>query len=522
MRGAIATPHALATQAGVRAYAAGGNAIDAALAAAATLTVVYPHQCAIGGDLMALLDDGAGTLACVNGSGAAAAQASASALRARYSEMPEDGTDTITVPGLVAGWQSLHGLGAHLSVARLLEPAIEAAADGVAVSPSLAAGIRYRGAALLHRPAIGSLFMPDGVPLRQGALLRQPQLARTLQSLAADGLGSFYTGAIGALLVSGLQRLGSALTAADFTAHRSELCAPLRLAHRGAQIHTSPPNSQGFALLEAITALDALGIAIDPLGDAAPMLLRALRMAAEDRDRYLGDPRRVSIPLQELLAAPLLRERLLARAAGRSLPLASAGRIPAHGDTVAVCAMDSAGRAVSLIQSVYQSFGSMVIEPATGVIFHNRGRGFSLLSGAANEFVPGTRPAHTLSPVLMHREGRAIVALGTMGGRAQPQILAQLIPGIFDPGASLAAVLGAPRWVTGIRDIDFARPTIAIEADAPEHLDAALRIEDLDLARIPARDERVGHAQLVTIRPDGVLRAASDPRSDGAAEVCPA
>ena len=517
--GAIATPHALATQAGVRAYADGGNAIDAALAAAAMLTVVYPHQCAIGGDLMALLDDGAGMLCCVNGSGAAAARASSSVLRSRYSEMPDSGPDSITVPGLVAGWQSLHGLGARLSVARLLDPAIAAASDGVAVSTSLAAGIRYRGARLLERPAIGALFMPDGVPLAQGALLRQPQLARTLRSLAADGLGAFYTGAIGACLVSGLGRLGSCLTAADFAAHRSELSTPLRLEHRGAQIHTSPPNSQGFALLEAITALDALGIAIEPLGNAAPWLLRAQRMAAEDRDRYLGDPRRVSVPLTELLAPSVLRERLSARIAGRAWPAASPVSVPAHGDTVAVCAMDSTGVAVSLIQSLYQSFGSTVLEPVTGVIFHNRGRGFSLVPGAANEFVPGTRPAHTLSPVLIHRDGRVLAVLGTMGGRAQPQILAQLIPGIFEAGASLAAVLSAPRWVMGARDIDFDRPTVAIEADAPEPLDTALRIEDLDIARIPARNERVGHAQLITVGPDGVLQAASDPRSDGAAEV---
>ncbi len=305
------------------------------------------------------------------------------------------------------------------------------------------------------------------------------------------------------------------LSAADFAAHRSDVCAPLRLAYRDAQIHTSPPNSQGFVLLEAIAALDALGIAIEPRGSAAPALLQSLRMACEDRDRYLGDPRRVRIPLDQLLAPSMLKQRLAARIAGQRLEEPGAGSNPPRGDTVAVCAMDSQGTAVSLIQSLYQCFGAALLEPVTGVLFHNRGRGFSLKAGAANEFVPGTRPAHTLSPVLIHRGRRAFAALGTMGGRAQPQILAQLIPAVFDGRVAPSEALCAPRWVVGARDIDFERPTVAIEADAPAALDTALRIEDLDVARIGARDERLGHAQLVRVGSDGALEAASDPRSDG-------
>jgi gamma-glutamyltranspeptidase/glutathione hydrolase len=520
VQGAIATPHVLATRAGAQAYADGGNAIDAALAAAATLTVVYPHQCAIGGDLFALLDDGAGQVCCINGSGAAASAATASALRARYDEMPDSGPDSITVPGIIAGWQTLHALGARLSAARLLEPAIAAAAEGVTVSASLAAGIRFRRATLARNADIGALFLPQGEPLASGALLRQPRLAGTLRRLADEGLMQFYTGAIAAQLIAGLQRAGSPLSAADFAAHRTELSAPLRLDHRGVCIHTSAPNSQGFVLLEAITAVDALGLPIQPLGDHAPQLLRALLMATEDRERYLGDPQRVNIPLDELLQAASLGRRLGARAQAPAARAAGAESIPAHGDTVAVCAMDSTGVAISLIQSLYQSFGSAVLEPATGVIFHNRGRGFSLTPGAANEFAPRTRPAHTLSPVLIRNATRTLAAVGTMGGRAQPQILAQIIPGILDPQASLAAILAAPRWVTGSKDIDFARPTVALEADAPRSLDAALSIEGLQVARIPARDERVGHAQVVRIEADGALQAASDPRSDGAAQIC--
>jgi len=520
VEGAITTPHVLATQAGAQAYADGGNAIDAALAAAATLTVVYPHQCSIGSDLFALVDNGTGQVWSVNGSGAAAAHMTASALRTRYREMPDSGPDSITVPGVIAGWDTLHNLGARLPLARLLKPAIRAAAEGVPVSGSLANGIRFRRSTLLRNAGISALFLPGGEPLSAGAALRQPQLASTLEQLAREGLADFYSGSIGRQLVSGLGRLDSVLSLADFAAHQTELATPLKLDHRGVQIYASPPNSQGFMLLETITALDALGIDIDPLGGNARHLLLALLLSAEDRDRYLGDPRRVAMPLNDLLAPANLRQRLSEKVEGLRTRAGTTGSIPAHGDTVAVCAMDSSGIAVSLIQSLYQTFGSGVLESETGVIFHNRARGFSLTPGAPNELVPRTRPAHTLSPVLIGRDAHTVAALGTMGGRAQPQILAQILSGTLDPKTVLSDVLAAPRWVVGARDLDFARQTVAIELDAPSHLDSILRIDELDVVRIAARDERVGHAQVVRLGADGRLQAASDPRSDGTAHVC--
>ncbi len=515
MEGAVTTPHYLATEAGAQAYAAGGNAIDAALAAAATLTVVYPHQCSIGGDLFALVDNGVGKVWSVNGSGAAGAEMTAGVMRTRYREMPDSGPDSITVPGVIAGWRTIHGLGALLPCDRLLAPAIRAAADGVPVSPSLANGILVRRPTLMRNAGIRAVFLPGGEPLDVGAVIRQPQLAKTLEGLARDGLADFYTGSLGNRLVTGLKRLGSLLSLADFAEHHTELAVPLQLDHRACQIHTSPPNSQGFMLLEAVAALDSLAIEIESLGSNARHLLWALLLAAEDRDQYLGDPHRVATPWSDLFAPERLRQRLKARAAGEQASAAPVAPIPAHGDTVAVCAIDSSGVAVSLIQSVYQTFGSGLLDPDTGVIFHNRARGFSLTPGAPNELTPRSRPAHTLSPVLIRRNARTVVALGTMGGRAQPQILAQLIPGALDMNAALADVLGAPRWVVGARDMDFARPTVAIEAHAPADLDTILKVDDLDVARIPARDERVGHAQIVRLGSDGSLRAAADPRSDG-------
>ena len=193
--------------------------------------------------------------------------------------------------------------------------------------------------------------------------------------------------------------------------------------------------------------------------------------------------------------------------------------IPAHGDTVAVCCMDENGLAVSLIQSVFQLFGCGILEPRTGIIFHNRGRGFSLATGAPNELVPATRPAHTLTPLVIRRDRQPVAAVGCMGGRAQPQILAQILSGVLDRHTPLSQTLGAPRWVCGSRDIDFPAPTIAIEANAPDEWDHIMRTPEFDLQRIEALSELVGHTQVVRIGIDGALEGASDPRADGGAAV---
>ena len=517
MEHAIATPHALATQAGVETFAAGGNAIDAAVAAATTLAVVYPHQCSAGGDLFALVDDGGGRTWAINGSGAAPRSLDAEELRRRAHEIPESGPDSITIPGAVAAWGSIHRLGAALPFSRLLRPAIQAASEGVPVSASLAAGIQFRSATLMRDPGMRALFLPGDRPLSPGATLRQPALARTLEMLASEGPDSFYRGSIGEEFAAGLERVGSGITHIELAEHRTEVGVPLTLEYHGYRLETSAPNSQGFCLLEALAALNSIDVDIDSLGSNARYLLHALLLAAGDREAYLGDPRRRAVPLAELLDPARLRQRLQKAATAQRATIAAS--VPVHGDTVAVCTADSGGLAVSLIQSVYQSFGSGLLERETGVILHNRARGFSLCPGTANELVPGMRPAHTLMPLLVRRNERLVAAMGTMGGRAQPQILAQLLPGVLRPDAPLSDVLRTPRWVAGSTDIGFDRPTVAIECDAPAELDSILAVDDLDVQRIASCNELVGHAQIVRVLPEGALQAASDPRSDGTAHV---
>lgn len=517
MQGAIATPHALASRAGAAVYAAGGNAIDAALAAAAVLAVVYPHQCALGGDLFAVVALPDGRSRSINGSGAAAAGLNIEALRSTFDEMPDSGPVPITIPGVVGGWQALHEMGASLDLTRLLAPAIEAARDGVAVSRSLEDGVLKRENVLRRDPGLSGKFFVDGKPIAQGASLRQPELASTLERLAVMGLQDFYDGAIAGELVGALRCLGSALAMSDFRDHVTRVESTLSLSLSGLEFETSPPNSQGFVLLEALAGIRALGIELTPSLRGNAGLLRALLLAIEDRERFLGDPVMRPLPLDSLLNVERLRERLSATMTGSDT--AAARPAPGHGDTVAISALDSSGLAVSLIQSVFQLFGCGILEPATGIIFHNRGRGFSLRPGAPNELRPRTRPAHTLTPLIVRRAGQVCAVLGCMGGRAQPQILAQLIPGVLDPSTSLNSTLAAPRWVVGGRDIDFAAPTVAIELNAPAEWNLSLRTAGYDLQRIPALSEMVGHAQVIRARHDGALEAASDPRSDGEAIV---
>ena len=519
MAGAIATPHELATRAGRDAFAAGGNAIDAALAAAAMLTVVFPHQCAIGGDLFALIGGPDGKAVSVNGSGTLPAAVDVEEYRSRFSEVPGSGPHSITVPGLLSGWARISELGGSMGLAEILAPAVRAAADGVRVSRSLAAGIRWRREILLQDKGIAELFVPNGRPLREGDILSQPALQVSLETIAAEGVTSFYTGSVGEGLVTTLQNQGSPLTMDDLAAHRTEVNDPLDLDRGDHRLLTSPPNSQGFMLLESIAALAGLGIELDASGDHALYKLHAAMLASEDRDRYLGDPDRVSVPLSLLLDEAVIGDRLRERLHRLQPELELHRRAAAHGDTVAICAMDGDGMAVSLIQSLYQTFGSGILDPVTGIIMHNRARGFSLDRGAANELIPGTRPAHTLMPLLAYRDGRPLASLGTMGGRAQAQILLQVLAGALDPTMPLADTLTAPRWVFGGKDLGFDYPMIAIEADADSELDEQLETDGFKVERVESQNENMGHANAVRVRADGGFEAAADSRSDGLALV---
>jgi gamma-glutamyltranspeptidase len=443
----------------------GGNALDAALATAAALTVVYPHQVTIGGDLIAIVRTPDGRVRAIVSAGAAAAGFDATGLR----EMPADGPLTVTVPGIVAGWAAIAGLGARLSWNDWLAPAIAMARDGVGYSPGLAAAIRDEAAVIAADPGLSDVFGRDR--------LMQPALAESLEEIARDWQ-SFYRGPLGERLAAGLAKLGSPLTAADLAAHRAEVTEPLTTSAYGASWYAAPPPSQGVTFLAVLGSDDLPRDALD---------------ARAAREALLGDPRTAAVDM----------DGLLLRGTRQKPPRQTSPA--ATGDTVAVTAVDSDGTAVTLIQSIFGAFGAGLLDPGTGIVPHNRGSSFSLDSAHPARLIRGARPPHTLCPAMAVRDD-TVLALGCQGGRSQPWILAQVAADALD-GSDLDAVVTRPRWILGQDDL-------ILEPGAPG-ADRAATL-GLGVTTVPGPHDRAGHVQIARLR-GTTLDSASDPRADGRA-----
>jgi len=524
MRFAIASPHVAATRAGAAAFDAGGNAIDSALAAAITLAVVYPHMCGVGGDLFALVQEPDGQTIALNASGAAPREIDVEAVRALGSVMPAYGPLSVTIPGAVSGWAALHRLGAVLPFARAFDDAIRSARDGTRVAPSLAGNLASSTERLRSDPGISAVFFRDGRPLGEGDLLVQTALAGTLEAIAGSGPQAVYGGPVGEWLVESLRAAGSSMSLDDLTAHEPELDSPITLLYRDLHVSVVPPNSQGFVLLEILGAVERLGIDPDPLGPDAARLADVFRATSADRDRHNADPRFARVPVGTLLddghlAALADEVRATDHVLGTGQVRTTQSSTKLDGDTIALVVADGEGRAVSLIQSLSDGFGSGILEPSTGVILHNRGSLFSLDPASPNVLAGGKRPAHTLMPVLVHRDGRLAAVAGSMGGGAQPQINFQNLVRVFDLGMSPEAALDAPRWLAGGMDVDNPERFVEAESRVPPHVRSALEAAGYRLELLGERDEGVGHAHLITVTPDGTIDVASDPRADGGAEA---
>ncbi|WP_045746512.1 gamma-glutamyltransferase [Actinoplanes rectilineatus] len=488
---AVAAPHPAAVDAARAVVAAGGNAVDAALAAAAALTVAYPHQCSVGGDLVAIIRPAGGAAQAVLSIGAAAANVDVAALQAAGPRMPFGGPHTVTVPGAVAGWAALASLGARLPLATLLEPARALAADGVPVSPGLRRAILNRIDVIRADPGLSALLLsPSGDPVD---VLVQPALASTFAALGTNWK-SFYRGHLAHQLVDGLARLGSPLAVTDFAAHTAALETPLSAVMDGVTWYAAPPPVHGASFLAI---------------NGSSSLLTDARRAQLARDALLGDPRNGPIDLDGLLLL-----------SPTPLPGSASDQPKPAGDTVAVTAVDSAGTAVTLIQSVFQSFGAGILEPSTGIVLHNRGSSFSLEPGHPGLIGPGVRPPHTLCPTLAV-SGSDVVALGCQGGRAQPWILAQVASdAVTSP--DLPALLARPRWIIGAREIGRDTPTALLEPGTPEAeaLTTAAEAAGLVVEYTAGPHDDAGHVQVSRLAGD-TLSAATDPRADGVAAVLP-
>jgi gamma-glutamyltranspeptidase/glutathione hydrolase len=501
---AIATPHTAATDAGVAAFQRGGTAMDAALAAAVTHAVAYPHMCGVGGDLFALVQREDGALVAISSSGRSPTAADPGALEG-LPAMPIRGPVPITVPGAVAGWQALHASGARLPWADAFTSATRLAADGVVVSTSLTQSLADPDAPFRDDPGLTEIFYGDGAAAPLGSPVRQPALARTLEAIAHEGPTALYGGAVGRAYAEGLAAAGSPITLDDLATHEASLVAPMRAAFRDLHVSVAPPNSQGFVLLQILALLERQGLDPDMDGPDAGRIARAIDAANADRDRHLADPDRMGVH-----PSTLLDDGHLAALADQA-SAAAPGR--ADGDTIALVAADADGNAVSLIQSLFWGFGSGILEPTTGIVAQNRGACFTLEPGHPNSFAPGVRPFHTLMPVLVHTdEGLAGVA-GTMGGYQQPQINLHTITRAFVGGSHPADAVAAPRWVVLGRDEGNERPAVGLEPGVRAATRAALTshtgFDQLE-------EDGFGHAHLIRRTAEG-FAVGSDPRADGAA-----
>lgn len=540
-RGMVACAHYLATQAGVQILSQGGNAIDAAIAANAVMTVVYPSTCSAGGDIFMLIWEAkTRTLHALNGSGRAPGGMTPELFAERgMRTIPTNGPLSINVPGAVDGWfEALERFGS-LPAEIVFAPAIEFAEEGMPVSPKLAEWLRLSSEKLLKQwESSAGVYLPDGRVPEAGSLLRQPHLARSYKMLAREGRNAFYRGPIGRAITDYVQSSGGVLAMEDLEAHTSNWVEPISTNYRGYDVYEFPPNSQGIAALEMLNILE--GYDLQQLGyqtaEYIHLFLEAKKLAFADRDRYVSDPTFVDVPVEQLLSKAYAEEQRARINPDKATAYYAPG-LEKEGDTMYLCTADKDGNIVSLIQSLFNRFGSGVVGGDTGIVLHNRGSYFSLDPRHVNYLQPGKRTMHTLTPGMVLREGEPYMAFGSMGGDAQPQIHVQLLSAMLDFGLNAQKAINAPRWRSGrFRISGKEQGMMQGQRGIEEHLERSIAevvmLERRFLSGVPLQldllghrvivegpwEDGMGHAQAIVINPrTHIFEGAADPRCDGLA-----
>lgn len=513
-RNIVATSQPLAAQAGAAAFARGGNAIDAALAAAITLTVVEPVMNGIGGDSFALVWEH-GKLHGLNSSGRAPAQWNAKRFD-KMETMPQRGWDSVTVPGQVAGWVLLSERFGRLPFEDLFADATRHARDGFPVSPVISGQWRDQAALLQACPGFDA-FMPGGRTPAAGEVWRFADQARTLEEIARTRGESFYRGALADAMCRHAGAHGGVLSRADLEQHRSEWVEPISVDFRGHQVWELPPNGQGIAALMALGLLEHLPYEQTAPGSAQRMHLEieAMHLAFADLHAHVADPTHMQWTTSQLLDPAHLK----ARARGIDLKRASVhapSKLPSGG-TVYICTADKEGRMVSYIQSNFRGFGSGIVVPGTGISMHNRGSGFVTTAGHVNQVAGGKRPLHSIIPAFLTRAAEPAMAFGVMGGNMQAQGHLQMVLRHVVEGLNPQACSDAPRW--RINDAG----TLTMEPGVPQEVLQGLQEMGHHPEKQAPGNLLFGSAQLVQRLPadgEAVYAAGSDHRRDGQAVGC--
>lgn len=527
IRGAVVSPHHLATTAGLGVLRVGGTAVDAAIATNAALAVVAGHSCGLGGDAFWLIHDPAtGVVHALNGSGRSAAGATIEAAHAAgHRTMPQRGPWSVTVPGAIHSWGEAHARFGRLAWGDLLAPAVELA-DGFPASRGWVDAVERSAVVFGSDGDWARTYRPHGRPWRVRETVRLTALAATLRTLASEGPMDAYTGGIAARAAAYLADLGSPIRVPDLVGHRSDWGTPIATTYRGVTCLSHPPNSCGPVAIETLNILESFepptSDAFDGLGVAdarwVHLGLEASRLALADRDRWLTDLDAMEPgALDTLLSRERAGELATRIDPDRALPVSPSG-LPVGGGTIYLATADAEGGAVSLIESNYSGFGSGLVDPATGIGYQNRGSFFRLESGHANSLAPDKRTLHTLTPGMMLRDGAPWVAHGSMGGEIQPQVFAQVVSAMVDGGADPATAVAAPRWAANI-ETHLGPPVLTLlesryRADVVE----GLRARGHQPRLVEPWSSSMGHAHAIETGTDADGRwfaAATDPRSEG-------
>ena len=517
-KGGMSAPHRAAALAGRDILAAGGSAVEAMVAAAATIAVAYPHMNGIGGDGFWIIHRPGAAPVAVSGCGRAAELASVDwyADQGITEALPPRGAlATLTVPGTISGWRKALKLcpkGNPLPLSDLLAPAITLAREGVAVTENQSRTTHEKMDGLQDIPGFAETFLVNGAAPKAGHKLVQTALAGTLDQLARTGLDDYYTGDIAQAHAGFLESAGSPLRLSDFTRFQADVTAPLTTDLRVGQVWNMIAPTQGVASLMILGVFDRLGVT-EPEGFAhLHGLIEATKLAFIRRNAELGDPDHMASHAQDWLKPAALDAMVGQIDPVRARPWPE---IAKPGDTIWMGAADRDGCVVSFIQSVFWEFGSGLTCPQTGVFFQNRGAGFSLAPGP-NQLRPFARPFHTLNPALAQLKDGRTLAYGTMGGEGQPQTQAAIFSRYAMFRQDLQQAVTAPRWLLG-KTWGDATTSLKLESRFDPELIARLREAGHDVELIAPYSDLAGHAGGVAVHPDGLIEVASDPRADGAA-----
>ncbi|MBS7267807.1 MAG: gamma-glutamyltransferase [Candidatus Freyarchaeota archaeon] len=520
--GMVVSPHRLASIEGLKVLKREGNAVDAAIATNMVLAVAYPHMCGLGGDAFLLIYDvDEDRIYGLNASGRAPYAAKRDLFRSMgFSSIPVRGMLPVTVPGVVDGWCTAIERFGTKTLSELIQPAIEYAERGVPITDKFYWFINSSIDVLTSSPKLAEMYMRGGRIIKPGEVLVQKELAATLRKLAEGGRNEFYRGELAESIAKFSEENGGLITKRDLQDHKSDWVEPIKTQYRGYEVYTFPPNSQGVATLIELNIIE--GFELSQYGWQKPetihLMVEAKKCAFKVRDQYVTDPDFVEIPLSKLLSkeyASQLRENIYHERKGQYIHHENAG----EGDTVYLAVVDKEGNAVSLIQSIYYPFGSGVVVGDTGIILQNRGAYFSLDEKHVNRLEPHKRTLHTLSPLMVFKDQRPFLVMGTMGGDGQPQTHMQVISNIIDFGMDVQESIEAPRWVsTSFKTNQHYADILMMEKRFPQNVLSKLESMGHKVSYVEEWSQMMGHAQAIMVKKNGkAIYGGADPRGDSAA-----